>query len=127
MSENNDLFIPEERLMMEKNIEYCKVNAIVSCAALEKVEQRLWELGVPGITVAHVMGYGEYADYFSQDRMTRHARIEIFTDTKTVERIVQAIMDAAHSGAAGDGIVAVLPVSHLYRIRSRSEMMPDAL
>lgn len=108
---------------MNKHIEHCKVTAIVSCAALEKVEQRLQQMGVSGITVVHVMGYGEYSDFYSRDRNTRHARIETFTDTGKVEGIVQAIMDAAHSGATGDGIVAVLPVSHFYRIRNRSEVL----
>ncbi|MFZ5524916.1 MAG: P-II family nitrogen regulator [Pseudomonadota bacterium] len=106
--------------MMEKNIEYCKVNAIVSCAALEKVEKRLYDMGVPGITVSHIMGYGEYSNFYSHDRMVRHARIEIFTDTQQAEIIVQAIMDAAHSGVAGDGIVAVLPVNQVYQIRTRA-------
>lgn len=112
---------------METNTGYCKVNAIVSCEALEKVEKCLRELGVDGISVTHVKGYGEYTNFYSHDGMTTHARIEIFTFTQQADSIVQAIMDAAHSGAAGDGIIAVLPVSHLYRIRSRSEVSPDAL
>ncbi|MDX8378592.1 MAG: P-II family nitrogen regulator [Gallionella sp.] len=108
--------------MMEKNIEFCKVNAIISCEALEKVEQCLRDLGIAGMTVTHVKGYGEYTNFYSHDGMTTHARIEIFTSTPQVDGIVLAIMDAAHSGAYGDGMIAVLPVSHLYRIRSRSEV-----
>jgi nitrogen regulatory protein P-II 1 len=110
---------------MESNTEYCKVTAIIRRDALEKVEQHLRELGVPGISVTHVTGYGEYVNFYTRDGMTSHARIEIFCFTRQAEGIVKAIMDAAHSGLEGDGIVAVLPVCHLYHIRNRSEVQLD--
>ena len=53
--------------------------------------------------------------------MTSYARIEIFTSVQKVDAIAEAIMDAAHVGLSGDGIVAVLPVEKLYRIRTKSE------
>jgi nitrogen regulatory protein P-II 1 len=112
---------------MEMNTDYCKVTAIIRSEALEKVEQRLQELGVHGISVTRVTGYGEYANFYSADCMTAHARIEIFTSAQRAEIIAQAIMDAAHSGVAGDGIVAVLPVNQVYRIRHRAAVQPDEL
>jgi nitrogen regulatory protein P-II 1 len=112
---------------MEKNMDYCKVTAIFRTGALESVEQRLQELGVQGISVTSVGGYGEYTDFYSREHLTRHLQIEIFTSATRADAIAQAIMDAAYSGAAGDGIVAVQPVCKVYRIRQRVEVGPDAL
>lgn len=112
---------------MDKDTDYCKVIAIIRNDALAGVERRLQELGVQGISVTGVRGYGEYTDYYTPELLTRHLRIEIFATAKQGDAIAQAIMDAAHSGLAGDGIVAVLPVSKVYRIRRHAEVRPDEL
>ncbi|HHS83822.1 MAG TPA: P-II family nitrogen regulator [Gammaproteobacteria bacterium] len=102
-------------------MKYRKVTAIIRRDALEKVERKLQQIGVQGISVTRVKGYGEYADFYARDWMTSYARIEIFTTAEKVDGIAEAIMDAAHVGLSGDGIVAVLPVEKLYRIRTKSE------
>lgn len=102
-----------------------KVTAIFRCDSCEKVEQRLQEIGVHGFSISKVKGYGEYADLYSNDWLVTHARIEIFTEESKAEEIVETIMEAAHVGMEGDGIIAVLPVERLYRIRTRSELKPD--
>ena len=102
-------------------MEFRKVVAIIRGSALEKVEERLRELGVNGITVTKVKGYGEYANFYKADWMVNNARIEIFTVSEKVDAIVDAIMEAAHAGVTGDGLVAVLPVEKLYRIRTKAE------
>ena len=94
-----------------------KVTAIVRTDVLEDVESRLRQLGVPGLTVWRVKGFGEYANFFTPDWMSACARIEVFTDAAQAQQIVDTIMQAAHTGTAGDGIVAVLPVDGLFRIR----------
>ena len=99
-----------------------KVTAIFRCDSCEKVEQRLQEIGVHGFSISKVKGYGEYADLYSNDWLVTHARIEIFTEEPNVEEIVETIMEAAHVGVEGDGIIAVLPVEKLYRIRTRSQI-----
>lgn len=101
--------------------------AIVRYEVSEHVEGRLKDMGVKGITVTHVKGYGEYTNYFNIDRMANHTRIEIFADKSKVEGIVAAIMDAAHTNFPGDGIVAVLPVEKLYHIRTMSIAQPDTI
>jgi nitrogen regulatory protein P-II 1 len=99
-----------------------KVTAIFRCDSCEKVEQRLQEIGVHGFSISKVKGYGEYADLYSNDWLVTHARIEIFTEESKVEEIAETIMEAAHVGVEGDGIIAVLPVEKLYRIRTRSQV-----
>lgn len=112
---------------MEKNEAYCKVVAIVRNDVLENVERCLQQMGVPGITVTCIKGYGEYANFYRRDWMTDHVRIDIFTTTMRSDDIAQGIIDAAYTGLAGDGIIAVVPVSKIYRIRQRAEIRPEDL
>ncbi len=102
-----------------------KIVAIIRNEALEKVEGRLVDMRVKGISVTSVKGYGEYANFFNPDWMVTHSRIEIFAEQARVEEIAAAIIDAAHTGMEGDGIVAIIPVEKLYRIRTRSEIRPE--
>lgn len=105
---------------------YRKVTAIFRLDLLDKVEKKLQELGVKGLSVSKVKGYGEYADFYAKDWLTTHARMELFLDEKEAETTAQAIMDAASLDMEGDGIVAILPVEKLYRIRTKNEINDEA-
>ena len=70
-------------------------------------------------------GYGEYANCFKSDWMVSHSKLEIFAEEKRADLIAEAIMEVAHSGMEGDGIIAVLPVLKLYRIRTKKEVLPE--
>lgn len=95
-----------------------KITAIVREGHAEKVEHLLRRIGVPGVSCSHVRGYGEYEDFYRGDPKVTHARFEIFAQEDQADEIVKTIMEAAHTGVSGDGIIAVLPVEHLYHIRS---------
>lgn len=97
-----------------------KITAIVRSDRLEQVEERLKEICVRGLSVSHLKGYGEYANFFSRSWLVRHARIEIFVAEQSVESTVEAIVEVARTGEAGDGLVAVLPVEDITRIRTGS-------
>jgi len=101
------------------------VIAVVRADALEAVEQSLINIGVRGLTVVKVKGLGRHANFFSRDWLSDEVKLEIVTDDNRVAAIRSAIMDAAHSGDPGDGIVSVLPVSSFHRIRTRSEALPE--
>lgn len=98
-----------------------KINAVIRRDNLEAVETRLKQVGVPGITVSTVKGFGEYANFFSHDWMVSHARIELFVAANEADAIIAAIREMAGTGEAGDGIIAVLPVNRLIKIRSGEE------
>lgn len=108
-------------------MEYRKVTAIVRASQLETIEKALLAKGVKGLSVTQVSGYGEYHNFYQPDMMTSHARIEIFVAADEAEAIARCIMDAARLGQPGDGIVALLPVEKLYRIRTGSEAGTDEL
>ncbi len=97
---------------------YRKVTAIVRCDVLPQVERGLQALGVAGISVSRVRGYGEYSDFYSHDWLVTHARLETFIPAAQADEVVDCIMETARVGVAGDGIVAVLPVERLLRIRT---------
>jgi nitrogen regulatory protein P-II 1 len=104
-----------------------KVVAIIRHEVLEKVEERMQSLQVPGITVSKVKGYGQYANFYRHDWMLEHARIEIILRRERVREVVQGIIDAASSGLPGDGLVFVVPVDTVYRIRSGTTATADEL
>lgn len=101
------------------------VIAVIRGNVLEKVEQRLREIDVRGISVSKVKGYGEYHNFFAPDGMVENVRLEIFTRTDKVEAITASIMKTAHTGSPGDGVVVVYSIEKFFNIRLRSEATPD--
>ncbi|HSH29575.1 MAG TPA: P-II family nitrogen regulator [Thiohalobacter sp.] len=100
-------------------MKYCKVTAIVRSRCLDAVEKAVIGQGARGMSVTPMRGFGEYKDFFHEDLLTHHVRVEIFTTDHRSAALVDAIMQAAYTGAAGDGLVAVLPVTGVFRIRSK--------
>lgn len=105
----------------------CKVVAIVQTTVLDRVENRLRALCVPGITVTKVKGYGEYANFYRPDWTVAHVRIEIFLRQERADEVARAIADAGRTGEPGDGIVAIVPVQAVYRVRTGQPATPDEL
>ena len=92
---------------------------------LEAVEEKLRYIHVERVDVCRVRGYGEYRNFYARDWMVDEVRMDIFTRHDEVDRIVAAIMEGAHTGAAGDGIVAVVPIEKFFLIRTRAEATPE--
>ncbi len=108
-------------------MELKKITAVIRTHQLEAVEMRLRELGLKGMTVDRVKGYGEYKQFFSPNWFSDRSRIEIFAAKEEVDSIVAAIIETAHTGLEGDGFVAVLPVERMYRIKTKAEAMPSEI
>ncbi len=102
-------------------MEYRKITAIIRREAVNKVAKNLKEIGVTGMTITKVEGYGHHAELYAAGKMAPSAKIEIFTSKEMARRITAVIMAIAHTGRSGDGIVAVHPVEELYRIQNRAE------
>ncbi len=96
-----------------------KITAIIRTSVLSAVEEALKDVGVPGVSVSQIKGYGEYSDFYAKDWMVTNSRVEVFIDTECAEAVAQAIMDAAHTGLEGDGIVVITPVEKIYHIRTK--------
>jgi nitrogen regulatory protein P-II 1 len=106
-------------------MEFRKVTALIRPDCLVNVEQALQALAIPGISVSKVKGYGEYKEFYEQNWMSNHVRIEIFTPQSQAEAIAKAIIEAAHTGLPGDGIVAIQPVETVFHIESRSVLTDE--
>lgn len=102
-----------------------KVTAIFRSDRLKAVEDRLRGLAVPGISVTRVKGFGEYANFYTSDWLCTHVRIEVFIIKSKADEIAEAIIETAHTGVEGDGIVAVLPVESVYHIRTKEKCQYD--
>lgn len=102
-------------------MDFRKITAIFQPDKLEDVESKLLELGVPGVSVTKMKGYGEYKNFYTNDHMMTHVKVEIFIGVDRAKEIAEAIMEVAHTGIEGDGIVAILPVETVYHIRTKQE------
>ncbi|MHB8502602.1 MAG: P-II family nitrogen regulator [Candidatus Acidiferrales bacterium] len=106
-------------------MEFAKVTAIICNAVIKDVEAALEKAGVSGFTVAKVQGVGQWEKKFSLfNGPSTHFKIEVFTEATRAELIAGVIMDAAHTGSVGDGLVAILPVHKVFRIRNKALAEP---
>ncbi len=103
-----------------------KVSAYIQVGRLEAVEQRLLELDVPGFSCYEVKGRGHYGNLYSLDGTTKHICVQLFLDDDKVQEVVNGIIEVAHTGVEGDGIVAVERIDNLYHIGSRQALEGDA-
>lgn len=113
--------------MQMERTEYKKVTAIIRAERLPEVEKALRAHGVRGASISLLKGYGEATNLYQDDWLEDHARIEIFTTPENTDAMVEIIMNAAHVGLAGDGIIAVQPVECLYRIRTMQAAREEEL
>ena len=82
-------------------MELKKITAIIRSDQLDELEEGLKGPDIPGITVDHIQGYGEHANFFAKDWMSRYARVEIVADDRDARRIVNAIAEVVHTGTRG--------------------------
>lgn len=102
-----------------------KVEAIIKPFKLEEVKEALTELGITGMTLSEVKGYGRQKGHTEVYRGAEYKvefnpkiKIELVIDTDLVEKVVEAIRNAANTGKIGDGKIFVLPVEDVMRIRT---------
>ena len=101
-------------------MKYVKITAVVRVDVIEKLDLTLQGIGVRGISLTEVKGFGEYTDKYSHDWMIGHYKLEIFTDENSSDAIINVIMEEAHTGMPGDGFISVQEVDQLYKIRTKS-------
>jgi nitrogen regulatory protein P-II 1 len=109
------------------------ITAIVKPFTLDDVRHAVEAVGVVGLTVTEVQGYGRQRGHTEVYRGAEYAvdfvpkaRVEVVVDDEFAERVVEAIVRVARTGKIGDGKVWVSPVESLVRIRT-GERDHDAL
>ena len=109
------------------------VAAIIKPFKLDDVREALSEIGVTGITVVEVKGFGRQKGHTELYRGAEYVvdflpkiKVEIAVDDDKVEAVIEAITGAAQTGKIGDGKIFVYPIEQVIRIRT-GESGPDAL
>ena len=109
------------------------VTAIIKPFKLEEVRSALTDLGLQGMTVTEVKGYGRQKGHTEIYRGAEYAvsflpkiKIEVVVPDERADKVVEAIAAAAKTGQIGDGKIFVIEVEHALRIRT-GETDSDAL
>lgn len=105
-----------------------KIEAIVKPFKLDEIKEALGELGIAGMTVIEVKGFGRQKGHtetyrgseYTQDFLPK-LKLEIVVDDSRVKDAVAAIIKAAKTGKIGDGKVFITPVEDAIRIRTEEK------
>lgn len=102
-----------------------KIEAIFKPFKLDDVKDALNKLGVKGMTVSEVKGYGRQKGHTELYRGAEYVvdflpkiKIEIVAADDQVSSVIEAVMSAARTGRIGDGKIFILPVEEIIRIRT---------
>ncbi len=102
-----------------------KIEAIIKPFKLDEVREALSEIGVSGLTVTEVKGFGRQKGHTELYRGAEYVvdflpkiKIEIVVADDTVDTAIEAIIKAARTGKIGDGKIFVMPVEQIVRIRT---------
>ena len=102
-----------------------KVEAVIKPFKLDEVKEALHEVGIQGITVTEAKGFGRQKGHTELYRGAEYVvdflpkvKIEVIMEDALVERAVEAIQQAAHTGRIGDGKIFVTNVEEVVRIRT---------
>jgi nitrogen regulatory protein PII len=102
-----------------------KIEAIIKPFKLEEVKDAIAELGVEGMTVTEVKGFGRQKGHTEIYRGSEYTvdflpkiKLEVIVTDALLEQVVNAVVKAAKTGKIGDGKVFVIPVDEAVRIRT---------
>jgi nitrogen regulatory protein P-II 2 len=109
------------------------ITAIVKPFKLDEVRQAVADIGIQGVTVTEVQGYGRHQGSAENHRESEFgveflpkAKIELAVDDSIAEQVMEAVCNVARTGKAGDGKVWVLELEQALRVRT-GETGPDAI
>jgi len=110
-----------------------KIEAVIKPFKLDDVKEALNEIGIQGMTVSEVKGYGRQKGHKEIYRGAEYVvdfipkiKIEIVVDDDRTDQLVQKIREAANTNKIGDGKIFVLPVEEAVRVRT-GETGSDAI
>lgn len=102
-----------------------KITAMIKPFKLDAVREALSNIGIQGLTVTEVKGFGRQKGHTEIYRGAEYAvgflpkaRLDIVVDDGDAERVTEAIIEAARTGKVGDGKIFISPVEQVIRIRT---------
>ena len=110
-----------------------KIEAVIKPFRLDDVREALSDIGITGLTVTEVKGFGRQKGHTELYRGAEYVvdflpkiKLEVIVDADKVDACVDAIIGAARTGKIGDGKIFVMPVEKVIRIRT-GETDEDAI
>lgn len=110
-----------------------KIEAVIKPFKLDEVREALSEVGITGLTVSEVKGFGRQKGHTELYRGAEYVvdflpkiKIDLVVSDEFVEQAIEAIVKAAHTGKIGDGKIFVSPIEQVVRIRT-GELNEDAI
>ncbi len=110
-----------------------KIEAIIKPFKLDEVKEALHAIGIQGMTVTEVKGFGRQKGHTELYRGAEYVvdflpkvKVEVVVSAELADKAVQVIVEAANTGRIGDGKIFVLPLEEAIRIRT-GERGPDAV
>jgi nitrogen regulatory protein P-II 1 len=110
-----------------------KIEAVIKPFKLDEVKEALHGIGIQGMTVTEVRGFGRQKGHTELYRGAEYVvdflpkiKIEIAVRDEMVDKVIDAIVKAANTGRIGDGKIFVLPMEEAIRIRT-GERGPEAV
>jgi len=110
-----------------------KIEAIIKPFKLDDVKEALNAIGIQGMTISDVKGYGRQKGHKEIYRGAEYIvdfipkiKIEVVVEKSRADEVVKAIVDSANTGKIGDGKVFVLPIDEAIRVRT-GERGKDAI
>lgn len=105
-----------------------KIEAVIKPFKLEQVKDAVLKLGVSGMTITEVKGFGRQKGHKEIYRGAEYVvdflpkiKVEVAVSSEKVSRVVEAIKENAHTGEIGDGKIFILPLEKAIRIRTGEE------
>lgn len=105
-----------------------KIEAIIKPFKLDDVKDGLNEIGIKGMTISEVKGYGRQKGHTEIYRGAEYVvdfipkvKIEIVVPADSVDQVVDKIRESANTGKIGDGKIFVLPIERIIRVRTGEE------
>jgi len=105
-----------------------KIQAIIKPFKLDDVKDALTEIGIKGMTISEVKGYGRQKGHTEIYRGAEYVvdfipkvNIEIVVTADMVDQVVDTIRSAANTGKIGDGKIFVIPIERIIRVRTGEE------
>jgi nitrogen regulatory protein P-II 2 len=99
------------------------ITAVIKPFKLDDLRKAVADLGVQGLTVTEVQGYGAAKD---QEDFVPNAKVELAVDDSIAEQVIEAVCNVARTGKSGDGKLWVVELEQAVRVRT-GETGPDAI
>ena len=102
-----------------------KIEVIIKPFKLDEVKEALNAIGIKGMTISEVKGYGRQKGHTEVYRGAEYrvdflpkVKMEIIVETEQVDKVIEVVVAAARTGKIGDGKIFVLPVEKIVRVRT---------